>query len=272
MERIKRNGRMSAMVRILTASPNRIITLSHFCDLFDAAKSTISEDIELLRGVFSQFGLGEIETVTGAAGGVRYLPRLTAQTALDCVSDACRKLCEPSRVLPGGFIYMGDILSNPVLLDQFGTIIASQFYRQEPDFILTVETRGIPFALSTARAMGVPLVIARRDQKAYEGPQVTINFMSGSTGVMQTMSLARRTVKEGQKTLIIDDFMKAGGTMRGMLDLMREFSVQVVGAGVMVQQSSERKRPDNVRALMTIGTIDEEKGAQVRPAEWLEGL
>lgn len=269
MERIKRNGRMSAMVKIMTASPNRIITLSHFCDLFDAAKSTISEDIELLRGIFEQFGLGEIETVTGAAGGVRYLPRLTPADALATVSDTCRRLADPTRILPGGFLYMGDILANPVLLDQLGTVIASQFYRQEPDFVLTVETRGIPFAMSAARAMGVPLVVARRDQKAYEGPQVTINFISGSTGVMQTMSLARRTVKEGQKALIIDDFMKAGGTMRGMLDLMREFSVQVVGAGVLIQQHNEKRRLDTVRALMTINSIDEEKGAQVIPAAWL---
>ena len=74
MDKIKRNERIGAMSRIQTAAPNHIFTLSHFCGMFDAAKSTISEDIELLRQVYRQFGLGEIETVTGAAGGVRYRP------------------------------------------------------------------------------------------------------------------------------------------------------------------------------------------------------
>ena len=46
------------------------------------------------------------------------------------------------------------------------------------------------------------------------------------------MSLPKRSVKEGQRALIIDDFMKGGGTARGLIDMMREFSVNVVGIGV----------------------------------------
>ena len=55
MERIRRNERMAALTKILTASPNRIFTLSHFCDLFGAAKSTMSEDIDILKDVLTGF-------------------------------------------------------------------------------------------------------------------------------------------------------------------------------------------------------------------------
>ena len=65
MEKIRRNERMSAMMKILSGAPNRIFTLSHFCELFGAAKSTMSEDIDILREVVTQFGLGELDTVTG---------------------------------------------------------------------------------------------------------------------------------------------------------------------------------------------------------------
>ena len=75
MDKIRRNERMSAMMKILAAKPNRIFTLSYFCDLFGSAKSTMSEDIDILRDVVAHFGLGELETVTGAAGGVRYRPK-----------------------------------------------------------------------------------------------------------------------------------------------------------------------------------------------------
>ena len=71
MDKIKRNERLAAMTQILTASPNHIFTLSYFCDLFSTAKSTISEDIDLVSNSFDQFDLGRIETVAGAAGGVR---------------------------------------------------------------------------------------------------------------------------------------------------------------------------------------------------------
>ena len=74
LERIRRNERMAALTKLLTASPNQIHTLSHFCELFGAAKSTLSEDIDILRDVYKTFGLGRLDTVTGAAGGVRYRP------------------------------------------------------------------------------------------------------------------------------------------------------------------------------------------------------
>ena len=72
MDKIKRNERLGAMTRILTDTANRIHTLGEFCEMFGAAKSTISEDIDLVSASFRQFDLGLIETVAGAAGGVRY--------------------------------------------------------------------------------------------------------------------------------------------------------------------------------------------------------
>ena len=107
MERIKRNERMAALTKLLTASPNRIFTLSYFCEMFGAAKSTLSEDIDLLRGVFDAFGLGRLDTVTGAAGGVRYRPVMKSQDARAFLSELCGELCTPSRLLPGGFSVPG---------------------------------------------------------------------------------------------------------------------------------------------------------------------
>ena len=64
MERIKRNERMAALTKWLTDSPNQIFTLSQFCERFGSAKSTMSEDIDILRQVFETFELGRLETVT----------------------------------------------------------------------------------------------------------------------------------------------------------------------------------------------------------------
>ena len=272
MVKIKRNERIGAMSRILTAAPNHIFTLSHFCGMFDAAKSTISEDIELLRQVYRQFGLGEFETVTGAAGGVRFLPKMTQQGALDYVYSLCRQLSDPGRILPGNFLYIQDILSQPDALEVLGAIMATPYYAAAPDFVLTVETKGIPFALMVARALGVPLVIARRDHKAFEGSVVTINYISGAGGEMKTMSLAKRAVHPGQKALIVDDFTKDGGTVRGMVELMQEFDVTTVGVGVMVERRKEGapRIYDDIRSIFVVSdTMDTQSGAIVHPAAWL---
>ncbi len=271
MDRVRRNERMAAMTKILSASPNRIFTLSHFCDLFGTAKSTMSEDIDILRTVMQTFGLGELDTVTGAAGGVRYRPSMPKQQALSYIQELCAQLSCEERVLPGGFLYFSDILSMPDVVEKMGIILASQYYNDAPDFVLTMETKGIPVALMTANALGVPLVIARRSSKVYEGSAVNINYVSGSSGRIETMSLSRRAVKEGQRALIVDDFLKGGGTAKGMVDLMHEFSVTVVGmAFVMATANPQKKRVTGERSLMILdGMADDENVARVLPATWL---
>ncbi|MBP3427470.1 MAG: pur operon repressor [Clostridia bacterium] len=271
MDRIRRNERLAAMTRILVESPNKILTLGTFCEMFGAAKSTLSEDIDILRGVFAQFHLGQLDTVTGAAGGVRYRPVPSAEDAHLWVKELAQMLSTPDRLLPGGFIYMADILAMPEQVERMGAVIAAQYYRAEPDFVLTMETKGIPIAMMTAKMLGVPMVIVRRDSKVYEGPAVNINYLSGSGGRVETMSLSRRAVKEGQRALIIDDFMRAGGTARGMVDMMREFSVTVVGVCVLAAtQEPVRKRIDGVKSLLVIEGADENSSTiSIRPSAWL---
>ncbi|MBQ8554988.1 MAG: pur operon repressor [Clostridia bacterium] len=271
MEKIRRNERMSAMMKILSDAPNRIFTLSHFCDLFGAAKSTMSEDIDILREVVSQFGLGELETVTGAAGGVRYRTKVRRTESRAFIGDLCQRLSGTERVLPGGFLYYSDILSTPDIVSRMGEIMATEYYAQSPDFVLTMETKGIPVAYATANALGVPLVIARRSSKVYEGSAVNINYVSGS-GSIETMSLSRRAVKEGQKCLIVDDFLKGGGTAKGMVDLMHEFGVTVVGMTfVMSTAKPLKKRISGEKSLMVLDIDAENEAANVKPAFWLNG-
>lgn len=271
MEHIRRNERMAALTKLLTSAPNQIFTLSHFCELFGAAKSTMSEDIDLLKGVFTRFELGQLETVTGAAGGVRYRRAISPEKALRFVDDLCQQLSTTSRVLPGGFLYLSDILSQHELVTTMGTIIAQQYYDARPDFVLTMETKGIPVALMAAEALGLPLVIARRSSKVYEGPAVNINYVSGSGGHIETMSLNRRAVTEGTRALIVDDFLKAGGTAKGMIDLMAEFHVDVIGtAFVMSTATPQKKQIENDRSLMVMDVDPADPSTlTVRPADWL---
>ena len=271
MDRTRRNERMAALMKIVTASPNRIFTLSHFCDLFGAAKSTMSEDIDLLQEVLTRFQLGKLETVTGAAGGVRFRPSMGRLDAQKLITDLCGELMQPSRLLPGGFLYLSDILSAPSVVRGMGVIIADQYYDASPDFVLTMETKGIPVALMTADALGVPLVIARRSSNVFEGSAVNINYVTGSADRIETMSLSRRAVHAGQRALIVDDFLKGGGTARGMIDLMGEFNVEVVGmAFVMATAAPSQKRIQGEKALMVMDVNpDDPSTLTVRPAAWL---
>lgn len=261
------------MLKILSDSPNELFPLSGFCRLFDTAKSTTSEDVDLLRDVVETFGLGEIRTVTGASGGVLFRNLVSLESAGKYIRDLSARLSGSDRILPGGFLYLSDILSNPAIVRKMGSILATQYYDLKPDFVLTMETKGIPVALCTAEGLGVPLVIARHSSKVYEGSAVNINYVSGSSGSIQTMSLARRAVRSGQTCLIVDDFLKGGGTAKGMEDLMGEFGVQVIGrAFVMETAVPVRKRISGEKSLMIL-TIEQDgdgtEEAKISPAPWL---
>ncbi len=77
MEKIKhkfnRNQRVIGITKVLTENPNKVITLNLFTEKFNAAKSTISEDIVIVREVIEGLSMGKIETVAGAAGGIRFI-------------------------------------------------------------------------------------------------------------------------------------------------------------------------------------------------------
>ena len=83
------------------------------------------------------------------------------------------------------------------------------------------------------------------------------------------MALSRRAVQPGQRALIIDDFMKGGGTLQGMVDMMREFQAEVVGVGVMIATATPKvKRVAGARSLMVLREFDREKNsAVVTPAD-----
>ena len=271
MDKVKRNERIAAITRILSARPNEVTGFSTFCEMFGAAKSSISEDMDIIDHALRQQGLGELETLAGAAGGVRFRPCGRQADALQFVSALARQLCEPSRLLAGGYIYLSDILGEPQTVRRMGEIIACAWYAHRPDCVLTMETKGIPVAMLTASALGIPLVIARRQSRVYEGSSVNISYPT-QRGTIETMSLSRRAVKEGQRALVVDDFTRDGGTARGLGALMAEFSVSIVGMSfILAQDSPSRAVLPNEKSLMLFSGDGEQAPLAVRPAGWLEG-
>ncbi|TDT63449.1 pur operon repressor [Fonticella tunisiensis] len=261
MERLQRKERVAAIVKILSDNPNKVISLGYFSELFSAARSTLSEDIAIVKRVIETLESGRIETLAGASGGVKYIPGMAKRAEEEFLQELCSMLKNPERIIPGGFLYMNDIIYSPEISSKIGTILAGYFIDRNPDYVLTVETKGIPIAIMTARALNVPLIIVRRDSKVTEGSTVSINYVSGSSKRIQTMSLSKRSVKKGSRCIFVDDFMKAGGTAAGIIDLMKEFDSTVVGIGVLVEgEAPVKKLVQNYVSLMRLESVNEEKG------------
>ena len=235
--KFKRTERIGAIVKILSDNPNKIYTLSCFTEKFNAAKSTISEDLLVVKNVFEKLELGKVITISGAAGGVKYIPKTSKSENEEFLMDLCKKISDPSRLLSGGFLYLIDLIYDPSIASKIGKIFASNIDYSEADYVVTMETKGIPMALMTAKAMNLPLVIIRKDIKVSEGPTLSMTYVSGKSKV-ESMSLPRKALKPGSKVILIDDFMRGGGTIKGMMNLMSEFGAEVIGSGVFISTTT----------------------------------
>ena len=240
--KFKRTERIGAIVKILSDNPNKIFTLSHFTNQFNAAKSTISEDLLVVKNVFEKLELGQVITISGAAGGVKYIPKTSKSENEEFLMELCEKISDPSRLLSGGFLYLIDLIYDPNIASKIGKIMASNIDYSNADYVVTMETKGIPMALMTAKAMNLPLVIIRKDIKVSEGPTLSMTYVSGNSSKVESMSLPRKAIKPNSKVIIIDDFMKGGGTIKGMMGLMNEFGVEVIGTGVFISTTVPKEK------------------------------
>lgn len=260
MNKFKRNERIAAITQILVNTPNKVFTLTCFTELFAASKSTISEDLVIVKDIFEKQKLGKIETITGAAGGVKYIPIISLERKAEIIENLRMELSKESRRIPGGFIYLADILYNPNYVQDLGAIFAEEFIDAEIDYVVTVETKGIPLALKTAHMLNVPLVVFRNTFKADDGPTLSIHYASGSDGRLKTMYAPKNAMQKDSNVLIIDDFMRAGGTIQGMSSLVEELDSKVVGIGVLFEEIMNDDKL--VHDYFRIFTIDPRKSKE----------
>ncbi len=265
MKKHSRNSRISAITKILIENPNKLISLNKFSKNLNAAKSTISEDVLVIREILEELEMGTIESVAGASGGIKYVARLSYEEEMEFKKEIANMLNDPSRIVPGNFIYLTDMMLNPEIVFKAGKILAYKFRELNPDYIITVETKGIPLAYEVARFLGIPLIVARKNLKVTEGTSVTINYLSGTTGRMSSMGLAKKSIKESSKCLFIDDFLRAGGTVNGIFNLLKEFDSELIGIGVLVDNKEVKKNLSldhislvNYHGVTENGTIDVE--------------
>ena len=256
--KLKKAHRLAAIAKILSDNPNKILTFNYFAERFFSAKSTISSDISSIKAIFDEQKLGRVVTIPGAAGGVKYIPTIYKDECITFLNSLCERLSSKERILPGRFLYLIDLIYDPFVVEKIGKIFASIVNYYEADYLVTIETKGIPMAIMTAKIMNLPLLIIRKNTKISEGPSINITYVTGkNNSKIQTMSLPIKSIKKASKVIILDDFMRGGGTIKGMHDLMKEFSVEVITSIVIIAtQEPEIKKIHNYEYLISLEEQD----------------
>lgn len=272
---MKRSHRLVALTNYFLTHPHELVQLSYFSDKYTSSKSSLSEDLNIIDYMFQQEGIGFLKRLPGATGGVKYIPIYAKHHTETFVYELCDLLQDPKRILPGGYLYMSDLLGNPMIMRKIGHIFATTFAHLEIDVVMTVATKGISLAHAVAYHLNVPVVIVRRDPKVTEGSSVSINYVSGSSRKIQTMVLPKRSLQEGAKVCIVDDFMEAGGTINGMISLLEEFEAKVQAIGVLAEADDEEDERviEDYFSLVKILSVDvENHNIETTPGNLLDHL
>lgn len=236
---MKRSNRLVALTNYFINNPHTHVQLPYFSKAYNSSKSSISEDLDIINEMLTHEGVGYLQRLSGAAGGVKFIPSLAEEKITTFIDNLCEELEDSNRLLPGGYLYMSDLLGDPQTVRKIGHIFATRFANLEIDVVMTIATKGIPLAYAVASSLNVPVVIVRRDPKVIEGSSVSINYVSASSKKVQTMVLTKQSLREGANVCIVDDFMKAGGTINGMKSLLKEFNANVKAIGVLAEADDE---------------------------------
>ena len=272
--KVRRSNRLVDMTRYLLEHPRTLVSLKFFSERYGSAKSSISEDLSIVKHTFETWGEGQLKTIPGASGGAVLTPFYSKENAERAIANLVREVNDDSRFLPGGYVYLSDLIGRPDVLHQVGQLIATQYVDQDVDVVMTVETKGIPIAQAAAMYMNKPFVIVRNSSHITEGPTVSVNYVSGSVKRIKKMELSRRTLSAGANVVVVDDFMKGGGTLNGMKSLIKEFDANLVGMTVLAEGEVTGKRlVDNCTSLIKVNAVDDEKKTiQAGPGSFIKDV
>lgn len=179
------------------------------------------------------------------------------------------RILKDGRVLGGGILKVDGFVNHqvdPALMDACGREFARRFASVGATKILTAEISGIAPALTTGVHLGLPVVYARKSKPITMPDQVYLTLAPSHTkGRMVELIVSPEYLANGEKVLIIDDFLATGATIMGLVRLAEASGAKIVGIGALIEKEFEGGRAAltplgvPVESLARIASLDENK-------------
>lgn len=132
---------------------------------------------------------------------------------------------------------------DPQLMLEAGQHLAERFRPARPTKVLTAEISGIAPALTTALALGIPVVYARKNKPITMPDAVFLTTAPSHTkGREVELIVSPEYLGPGERVLIIDDFLATGQTIAALVRLAIAAGATVVGIGAVIEKTFEGGR------------------------------
>ncbi|MCG3209088.1 MAG: Xanthine phosphoribosyltransferase [Anaerolineae bacterium] len=132
---------------------------------------------------------------------------------------------------------------DPALMLAVGGALAAHFGALGITKVLTAEISGIAPALTTALALGVPVVYGRKTKPITMPETIYMQTAPSHTkGKEVQLMVSPEFIGPNDKILIIDDFLATGHTIMALVRLAQDAGAEVIGVGAVIEKSFEGGR------------------------------
>ena len=156
------------------------------------------------------------------------------------------------------------------LFREIGKEFKKRFEGEDINKILTIEASGIGIACVVAEIFDVPVVFAKKTQtKNIAGDVYTTKVESFTHGRVYDIIVSKEFLGEGDRVLLIDDFLANGKALEGLAELVTKSGAELVGAGVVIEKGFQvggdiiRSKGIHLESLAIVESMDEKTGEVV---------
>ena len=133
-----------------------------------------------------------------------------------------------------------------------GRAMAAPFRDSNVTAVLAPEARGPILGGLVAVELGAGLVLARKDDRNHPGADIPVESAPTWRGSSETFLGRSFDLDQGDRVLIVDDWITTGNTMRAACNFLRILGATYVGASVLVNKAS----PETIEELAVHSLVD----------------
>lgn len=156
------------------------------------------------------------------------------------------KILAEGRALNSNVLKVDSFLNHAVdvnLMFKIGTEFKEYFKNHNITKIFTIESSGIAPTAMTAFQMELPMVtLKKQTSKILKDDVYQTTVHSFTKGTDYELTLSKRYIEEGDRVLIIDDFLANGEAALGAARLIEGAGAKVAGIGIVIEKSFQPGR------------------------------
>ena len=135
------------------------------------------------------------------------------------------------------------------LLDNIAKEICRRYEGKTITKVLTLEVSGIALGVAVARALGVPLVFAKKTRTIYMDEEIyCAEILSFRHKNINRVIVSRKLLCPEDQVLVVDDIMANGCALQGLISIVEDAEAELVGCGIAIEKGFQ-EGGDRIRNL-----------------------